>query len=189
MDNMDFDVALNTNALNENTLNANNANTLNENALNADTFNLLNSVSLVDMDRITFLLHSQYAIYGIVMALFCCVVLLFSVFSKRRIFSLRLLFAWILSAFLTLFYVTNISNDAVELKEINIASQIILTFGSSVILLVSYIISLIGNKPKRRNRNFGKHKYWISILSFVVLLAFCCFFNILLFVATSLFYL
>ncbi|RDU65315.1 hypothetical protein CQA53_06460 [Helicobacter didelphidarum] len=145
-------------------------------------------IELIDIDTIQILLQKHLFAYIIVMALFCCVVLLISVFSRYKILSLRIFIAWIFSSVISLLYLLKADDVGIEVLRTNINSQIILSFASSILLLIFWIFSSMSTKPKKRKKNFGYHTWWISIVGFVVLLAFCCFLNVSLFVATAPFY-
>lgn len=146
--------------------------------------------SLIHINQIVFLLHDSPFIYIITIALFCCVMLLISVFSSYKILNLQILFAWILSCVITFIYLVNSHTDMEQIKlSAALHSQIILSFSSTIILLIFYLLGLVSTKPFKARKNFGRHTWWVSIVRFIVVLAFCCVFNIGLFVASALFYL
>ncbi len=145
-------------------------------------------IEVTSLNQITLLLNKSTFAYIIAIALFCCVLLLMSVFSKFKIVGIRLLFAWLMSCVITLIYLANGNMEQDKLSDA-INSQIILSFASFTIMLIFYLLGLIGTKPNKPRKNFGRNTWWIRIISFVVLLAFCCVFNISLFVSSALFYL
>ena len=147
-------------------------------------------IATINMDQIVFLLHKTPFAYIITLALFCCVLLLMNVFSAHKILSLRILIAWLFACIATFSYLVN-GYRYMESIQFNTAlhSQIILSFASTIILFVFYLLGLISTKPYKRRKNFGYHIFWINIVQFVVLFAFCCIFNICLFVLVALFYL
>ncbi|RDU72718.1 hypothetical protein CQA66_03745 [Helicobacter aurati] len=152
----------------------------------------------VNIAKISVILQSAPLMYGIVVAMFCCVCLLVYVFSKYRIFNLRLLIAWIISCVITLLLLAQNHIDE-ETFNLSLNSQVILSFASCTIILILYILSMASNKPNKRKKKYNKNTlstrilssdlWWIKILGFVALLAFCCIFNIGLFVFCALFYL
>lgn len=152
-------------------------------------YNFFNSIiEIVNLNVIIMLLHNSPFIYIITISLFCCILLLMNVFSKYKILSIKVLFAWIISCIITLIYLVNSDMDKDKLS-IAINSQVILSFASFIIMLVFYLLSLIGSKPNKPMKNFGINTWWIRSIGFIVLLAFCCIFNICLFVSSALFYL
>lgn len=144
----------------------------------------------ISIDQIVFLLHATPFAYIITLALFCCMLLLINVFSAYKILSFKILIAWLLACIATFVYLVNGHGD-MELVQFSTAlhSQVILSFSSTIILLIFYLLGLISSKPYKRRKNFGRHTWWVNIVSFIVLFAFCCIFNIGLFVAAALFYL
>lgn len=153
--------------------------------------NLFKTVeTFIHIEQVVFLLHNYPFAYIITIALFCCVLLLMSVFSSYKILNIQILFAWILSCVITFIYLIN-SHTNIEQIKLNIAihSQIILSLSSTIVLLIFYFLGLISTKPFKVRKKFGRHTWWINIIGFVVVLSFCCMFNIGLFVASALFYL
>ncbi|STQ85597.1 Uncharacterised protein [Helicobacter muridarum] len=159
---------------------------------------LYSILSTVSISKISIMLQSAPFMYTIIVALFCCICLLIYVFSRYMIFSFRLLIAWIISCLVTLLL---LAMDNVDTKALSISinSQIILSFASCVIILILYIISIISNKPKKRKKRYnkvnlstrilGSDVWWAKTIGFIALVAFCCVFNIGLFVSCSLLYL
>lgn len=145
--------------------------------------------ALFDLNIVATLLRSAPFTYIIVIALFCCILLIIATFSRYRIFSFKMVIAWILSCCITLFYLASANNVELEIMQDTINSQVILSFASSILLFIFYILSMLSAKPKRKKKNYGYNGWWICIISFIVLLAFCCVFNVGLFVASALFYL
>lgn len=148
------------------------------------------TITTISIDRIVFLLHDTPFTYIITLALFCCIFLLISVFSAYKVLNLKILVAWIFACIANFMYLINGYKD-MEFTQFNTAlhSQIILSFASITILTVFYILGLINTKPYKKRKNFGRHTWWVNIVRFIVLFAFCCAFNIGLFVASALFYL
>lgn len=153
--------------------------------------NLFHTITtLIHIDQIVFLLRNSPFVYIITIALFCCIMLLMSVFSSHKILNLQILFAWVFSCIIIFIYLLNSHADMDQVKlSMAIHSQIILSFFSTVVLLIIYLLGLISTKPFKTRKNFERHVWWVNILRFIVILAFCCIFNIGLFVASALFYL
>lgn len=147
-------------------------------------------ITSISVEQIALLLHKIPFAYIISLALFCCLFLVVSVFSSYKILELKTLVAWIFACVATFIYLINGSAN-MESSQFNTAfhSQLILSCTSTTILLIFYILGLISDKPHKRRKNFGYHVWWISIVRFIVLFAFCCIFNIGLFVTVALFYL
>lgn len=144
----------------------------------------------INIEQIVFLLHATPFAYIITIALFCCVLLIMNVFSTYKILNIRILIAWIFACMTTFVYIVN-GHDDMKSIQFNTAlhSQAILSFASTTVLFIFYLFGLISSKPHKKRKNFGYHTWWINAVYFVVLFAFCCMFNIGLFVSAALFYL
>lgn len=154
---------------------------------------LFRATDIISIDSISILAKENIVSFVMPLALFTCVLLIINAFSKYKFLSFRIFCAWIISCLISLFVIssgdlnnTDELNKAVLVSSLN--AQIILSFLSSVIMFIFYIFTLLGNKARARKKNFGYNRFWIAIVSFVVLCAFCCLFNIMLFVAWKLFY-
>ncbi len=148
------------------------------------------TTTLINIDQIAFLLHTAPFSYIITIALFCCVLLLMSVFSAYKILNLQILCAWVFACFATFIYLINAHTDMDSTQLSNaLHSQVILSCASTIILLIFYLLGLVSTKPYKPRKNFGYHAWWINIVRLIVVFAFCCVFNIGLFVASALFYL
>ncbi|PAF45489.1 hypothetical protein [Helicobacter sp. 11S02629-2] len=142
---------------------------------------------IITIENLLDILKTQALGFIISLCLFFCILLLFEVFSKGRIISLKVLGAWVISAVLMLLFLYK-SND--YSKAIAINTEIVLVVVSFVILLLFYIYELFMTKPKRlRKKRYGKHQWWVSIVSFIVLLAFCFLGSVLLYVVGIVYYL
>lgn len=153
--------------------------------------------NLLSLGKVASLLRSAPALYGIVSALFASLCLLIYVFSNHRVFSFKLLAAWVISCFITLIYLA-LERVELDILSIKLNSQLILSFVSTTTLLVLACLSLAFKKPRRLKRYnkrtlstriLSSDLWWVRLLGFGSSLAFCCAFNIGLFVASSLLYL
>lgn len=157
-------------------------------------YSILNTISI---DKISEMLKSYPFMYATVVALFCCICLVVYVFSRYMVFSFRLLIAWIISCLVILVLLA--MNRVDQYLSMSINSQMILSFTSCIIILILYILSIVSNKPKKRKKKYnkvnlstrilGSDVWWVNVLGFIALVAFCCIFNIGLFVSCSLLYL
>lgn len=152
-----------------------------------DLDKIIEAFKLVDIDSLQNLLQINMLGFGLSIGIFLIIILL-NLLSKYKIFTLRRLIAWALSTIITFIY---ISNDDIgqNMKAVNMNAQVILGFVTNAVMLMCYLLSLISNKPRKRGKNYGKHTWWVSILGFVVLLAFYSVFNIALFAFALFFYL
>lgn len=153
-------------------------------------------IDIISLDSIIILMQTMPFAYGIALALFCCALLLGSAFSRYKMINLKILFAWILSCGATFIYLINghAEMDAMQLDNA-LHSQVILSCASTIILLLTYLLELIGTKPHKPAKQFNRRAWWVrivrfvvAIVRFIVIFAFCCIFNIGLFVAAALFY-
>ena len=151
------------------------------------TKTLLLLTDSISLDSISILARDNIISYALPCALFICALLLINVFSTYKFLSFKILLSWVISCFISLFFITSGDLDSILLIS-SVNSQVILSFFSSTIMLIFYIFTIISSKPHKKRKNFGYNRLWIGILSFIVSCAFCCFFNIMLFVAWRLFY-
>ncbi|PAF49365.1 hypothetical protein BKH43_06870 [Helicobacter sp. 13S00401-1] len=143
---------------------------------------------IITLENLLDILKTQALGFVISLCLFFCVLLLFEVFSKGRIINLRLLIAWIISAILMLLFLYKSEEYS---KVITINTEIVLFVVSFVILVVFYIYELVATKPKKKRskKRYGKHQWWVSIVGYIVLLAFCFLGSVLLYVVGIVYYL
>lgn len=146
------------------------------------------TMGLINLNSIVNLLQTYPFPFIISSALFCCIILIIYTFSRYRVLSFTILFAWLLSCLITLFCIPS-ANIVLEKLYSMINSQIILSFTSSIILLIFCILNTLSQKPRKKKKNYGYNAWWINIINFIVLLAFCWIFNIGLFTIPALSYL
>lgn len=146
------------------------------------------TLGLISLDNIANLLRTYPFSFGISSAIFFCIILIIQTFSRYKILSFKIFIAWLLSCIITLFCIAN-ANIALDKLYSMVNAQIILSFASSAILLIFCILNMLSNKPRKKKKNYGYNAWWINILSFIILLAFCWVFNIGLFAVSALSYL
>lgn len=144
---------------------------------------LLDNITLKNIELI---LVNYYLSISISLALFICVLLVLRVFVKYSFLTLKILICWIIASFISLIYLTNGDSTSIVLA---LNSQVVLMAASIVILFSFYIFELIFKKPSKKIKKYGKNSWWVGILSFIVTLAFCVAFNIILYVSCIIVYL
>lgn len=143
-------------------------------------------ISSLSLENIKATFISNYLSFSISLSLFFCFLLLIRVFFKYRFITFKILFTWILSGFIVLFFLQD-NNDENVILAIN--SQLILIFVSSLIMILFYIFGFIFPKKSRPKKNFGRNFWWVWIISFIVIFAFSFMFNIFLYISTIIFFL
>lgn len=142
-------------------------------------------VDNIRLKHIELVLANYHFSILISIALFVCTLLIFRVFLKYSFLNTKILICWILASLITLIYLVNEDDNSIILT---LNSQLILMIVSFLILFIFFIFGLFFKKPRKRIKKYGKNSWWVNILSFVVTLAFCIAFNIILYISCVVFY-
>lgn len=149
------------------------------------------NLRLIDINEITNLLQVNFLGFGAAFGIFLAVIIFNALFFNYKVYSFKKFFAWFIASIITFIYILNDSVNS-NLLAINLNAQVILSFLTNAVMLVCAILSLILHTPLQRQKNYGKHiwyKFLVSLLGFIVRVAFYSVFNIALFVFALFFYL